>query len=79
MNLQQQEADRLNKELLEQRAELALLRSALESKEKVRLDVNYPGSVSNETSSATIRPHSLFLSPAHAVSTTSSLLSNMQM
>ncbi|XP_030006080.1 huntingtin-interacting protein 1-related protein [Sphaeramia orbicularis] len=33
MNQQQQEADRLNKELLEQRAELALLRSTLESKE----------------------------------------------
>ncbi|XP_047424954.1 huntingtin-interacting protein 1-related protein-like isoform X2 [Mugil cephalus] len=33
MSQQQQEADRLNKELLEQRAELALLRSRLESKE----------------------------------------------
>ncbi|XP_077352659.1 huntingtin-interacting protein 1-related protein [Festucalex cinctus] len=33
MHQQQNEADRLNKELLEQRAELALLRSTLESKE----------------------------------------------
>ncbi|GAA6223596.1 huntingtin-interacting protein 1-related protein-like [Lates japonicus] len=33
MSQQQQEADRLNKELLEQRAELALLRSTLENKE----------------------------------------------
>lgn len=41
MNRQQQEAERLNKELLEQRAELALLRSALENKEMVRLNVEY--------------------------------------
>nr|XP_019938192.1 PREDICTED: huntingtin-interacting protein 1-related protein-like [Paralichthys olivaceus] len=33
MSQQQQEADRLNKELLEQRAELALLRGALQNKE----------------------------------------------
>lgn len=37
MNQQQMEVDRLNQELLEQRAELATLRSTLESKEKVRL------------------------------------------
>lgn len=41
MNQQQQEADRLNKELLEKRAELALLRSTLENKEMVRLTVKY--------------------------------------
>ena len=35
---QQQEAARLNKELLEQRAELALLRGTLQSKEMVRLE-----------------------------------------
>ncbi|XP_059213454.1 huntingtin-interacting protein 1-related protein-like [Centropristis striata] len=34
MNQQQQEAQRLNQELLEQRAELALLRSSLDNKEK---------------------------------------------
>ncbi|KAM4532414.1 huntingtin-interacting protein 1-related protein isoform 2-T2 [Fundulus diaphanus] len=34
MNNQQQEVERLNKEMLEQRAEMALLRSALEDKEK---------------------------------------------
>lgn len=39
MGQQQQEVERLNKELLEQRAELALLRSTLESKEMVRLNV----------------------------------------
>lgn len=37
MNQQQQEAERLNKDLLEHRAELALLRSALENKEMVRM------------------------------------------
>lgn len=37
MNQQQQEAERLNKALLEHRAELALLRSTLENKEMVRL------------------------------------------
>ena len=37
MSQQQQEADRLNRELLEQRAELALLRSTLQNKEMVRL------------------------------------------
>ncbi|CAG5867661.1 unnamed protein product [Menidia menidia] len=39
MNLQQHEADRLNRELLEQRAELALLRSTLDSKEKAEREV----------------------------------------
>lgn len=38
VNLQQQEAERLNKELLEQKAEMIRLRSNLEGKEKVTVE-----------------------------------------
>lgn len=36
MTQQQQEVERMNKELLEQRAEMAHIRSSLQNKEKVR-------------------------------------------
>lgn len=41
MSKQQADVDNLNKELLERRAELALLRSSLENKERVQRQTTF--------------------------------------